>query len=192
MDANKGSDPSSQGSQALCMDTFPVEGKRQCYPSCLSKTCLNLSFFQLLCIILGSPAWPEQVSLLDATLSIFSFTRFSCQANAKLRHNLLSWSPNKLFLAPQIVFQVWYEASLHPIKPIVPGWPFLFREISSTEIITSADSEEKLYEAPEDFHANEFQSIISSSLPEFHLSVHKISDFYRKISFISCHPGRTR
>lgn len=80
----------------------------------------------------------------------------------------------------------------NPIKPIVPGWPLLFRKISSSEVITSADSEEKLYEAPEDFHANEFQSITSPSLLEFHLLVHKISDFYHKISFISCHPGRTR
>lgn len=68
--------------------------------------------FQLLCIILGSPACPEQVPHVfpAATLSIFSlwltFTCLLCCAKAKLHLSLLSWSPNKLLLAPQIVFQV--------------------------------------------------------------------------------------
>lgn len=103
----------TKANQALCMEpyqlSFPLKGKRQCYPSYLPKISLKLSFFQLLCIILGCP---KQVFhfLLAAALSIFSLwltlTCLSCWANAKLHHNLLSWSPNKMFLAPQIVFQV--------------------------------------------------------------------------------------
>lgn len=175
--------------------SFPSLWRRQCYTrgSYLSKTYIKLYFF-----IFFASFWVPQpaqsksftsFSLLHCPLStcgspspasharqIPSCTKISCPG-------LLT----NIFWPHRLCFRCCVKLHCNPIKPIVPGWPFLFRKISASEVITSAGSEEKLYKAPEDFHANEFQSIISSPLLEFHLPVH-----IRKISFISCHPGRTR
>lgn len=194
MEANKGSNPSSHGYQALSMDadqlSSPLEGKRQCYPSYLSKTCLKLSFFSC-----SASFWVPQ---LAQSKSLTSFQLLHCPFSACGSPSPASRAGQKPSCTTvsclglltnfcwlhRLCFRCDVKLQCNPIKPIVPGWPFLFRKISSSEVITPADSEEKLYEAPEDFHANEFQSIISSSLLVFHLPVHKISDFYRKLSFI--------
>lgn len=101
--------------------------------TCSGPTLRSL-FFQMLCIILGSSAYPEQVPhvLPLATLSIFSLkitSPNSCAGKSQAAsHSLLVWSRllGNFCWLHRLCFRPDVKLHCNPIKPIVPEWPFLF------------------------------------------------------------------
>lgn len=139
MKANRGSNASSHGYQALPMEadqlSFPLEGKRQWCPSYLPRTYFNFFFFFPIAVHhFGFPSLPRASSSCSSTCYTVHFqfaghlTWLSCWAKAKLHHSLLSWSCllANFFWLHRLYFRPDVKLHCNPIKPTVPGWIFLF------------------------------------------------------------------
>ena len=138
MEANRGSSASSHGYQALSMEaeqlSFPLEGKRQCCPSYLSRTYFKLCFFPIALHHFGFLSLPRASSSCPSTCYTVHFplvthlTWLPCWAKATLHHNLLPCScllANFCWLH-RLCFRPNVNLHCNPIKPIVPDWLFLF------------------------------------------------------------------
>lgn len=163
------------------LTSFPSlwRGKSNAVPVTCPVPALSSLFFPIALHHFGFLSLPRASSSCPSTCYTVHFqlaahlTWLSCQAKAELHHTIscLGIVANFCWLH-RLCFRPDVKLHCNPIKPMVPGWLFLSWKRNGGGI-TSADSEEKPYEAPQDFHANEFQSIINSSLLVFHLPVHK-------------------